>query len=613
MANIHTRAFITLMIISIITLGKVNHTDTGNSLLTHSYNSSHTKMEGVLSQTLGEELIFNYTDSFSESTSLFSINDLNLTSYNELTINFIIDGDQSSKSGIAVRFDIGPTQVDFLIEKSHQHPTNYSLTQGFEVDIPTVDDFNVTVSFAGQATYGHSGALIIFANSSISNLDVIELTETEQVLEVSPNYLLFEGNMVGMREINTSTAFSNSFNSSYMVDLTISFQANDFQSFNNELVLVLDAEEVCRSAFNENSLNEINFQFEADTGFTFLQLLFQVEVCSDVIEINNVTVTGKMVENILGGEIFHQFVWIDSIDETINLTSFKPVSGYNEQILNISLYTSFEGTTVLNGIDYDIYLGTDKIASGIIGVAKQNGEIQLIEIVTFTDSYQEDLLLKFSADNSGTGTITIFDSSTVTIREIAHIDTDQYIQYFEEETSFTTPVYGALVRDYVDIIFVENTSLPFQLEFLMQFSASDSRFQSIALSLYVDDIAVTTKSISEEGDVHIILDVELGEEFNEIKFVFTILGQGSTLTVENMRYMLKQGVNDSQNPLSPEEEFNIPFFKLPKNIFLGIFVLFDCWLVMGIMLRIYKGRKLRKTQQAENDEFILEIVQLSQE
>ena len=147
----------------------------------------------------------------------------------------------------------------------------------------------------------------------------------------------------------------------------------------------------------------------------------------------------------------------------------------------------------------------------------------------------------------------------------------------------------------------------------MELSASDSNFQSISLSLFVNDEAISTKSILDEGDVHLVFQVVLNEAFNEIRFSLSILGQGSTLTFENMRYLLKQGVNDSNNPLLPQNEFSIPFFKVPKNIFLGIFVLFDCWLVMGIMMRIYKGRKLRKKQQAENDEYILEIFQLTKE
>ncbi|MCE7742768.1 MAG: hypothetical protein GOP50_09965, partial [Candidatus Heimdallarchaeota archaeon] len=348
-------------------------------------------------------------------------------------------------------------------------------------------------------------------------------------------------------------------------------------------------------------------------GIVFLNLLFQIEVCSEVVEISNIGVSSKAIENTISGDIFHQFSWTDGIDETINLNTFKPSSEQDEHILNISLYCSFEGTIVLNGIDFDIYLGLSKIASGVISIAQQNGEIQLIETITYTDNYQIDLSITFSAGETGSGTVTLYNSSQIEIEDISHVNTEKYLKLLEEGVSFSTPTYGSLTKNYVDIVYIENTSLPFQLEFLMELSASTSGFQSIVLSVYADDSAITTKSISDVGDVHIFIDVELTEGYNEIKFVLNIIGQGSTVTFENMRYTLEQGINDTLNPLIPEDEFNIPFFKVPKNIFLGIFVLFDCWLVMGILLRIYKGRKLRKNQQTENDEFILEIVQLSQD
>ena len=613
MANIHKRTFIVLMLISIITLGKVNFTDFGTGLLAHSYNSSHTKQDGGLSQTLGEELIFNYTDFFSESSLHFSCNNLNLTSYNELTINFLVQGDQSSKSGISVVFDINSTQIDFLIEKIHQHSTVYTLSRGFVFNNPIVADFNISVTFAGQATYGNSGALIILSNSSFTNLDIVNLAETEQALVVSPDILLFEGNMVGLREISTSVAFNNSFNSSYMVDLTIDFLVNDFQSYTNEMVLIIDAEEIFRSAFFENQANVINLQFEVESGFTFIELIFQIEICSAVIEISGISIAGKVVENTIGGESYYQFSWIDGINEIINLNPLKPYSENNEKILNISLFSSFEGTTVLDGIDYNLFFGATKIGSGIIPIVKQNGDIQLIQIITFTNSYQEDLTLQFSAIETGSGVITIYNTSTIVIHDITHVNTEIYNKILEESTTFITPSYGSVTKNYIDIIYIENASLPFQLQFLMEISSSGTSFQNIALTIYVDGVAVTAKSISKEGDVHIVLDVDLSEEYNEVKFVLNILGQGSTITMENVRYILQQSINSSQNPLAPEDEFNIPFFKVPKNIFLGIFVLFDCWLVMGIMLRIYKGRKLRKKQQVENDEFILEIAQLTQD
>ncbi|MHA1200534.1 MAG: hypothetical protein ACTSQF_14535, partial [Candidatus Heimdallarchaeaceae archaeon] len=265
------------------------------------------------------------------------------------------------------------------------------------------------------------------------------------------------------------------------------------------------------------------------------------------------------------------------------------------------------------GIDFDIFLGLNKIASGVISIVQQNGEIQLIELITFTEHYQDDLTITFSAGESGSGIVTLYNSSMIEITDISHVNTEKYLKILESEISLSTPTYGSLSKNYIDIIFIENNSLPFQLEFLMELSASTSGFQSIVLSVYVDDSAVSTKSISDVGDVHVFLEVELSEGYNEIKFVLNIIGQGSTVTFENMRYTLNQGVNDTLNPLAPDDEFNIPFFKVPQNIFLGIFVLFDCWLVMGILLRIYKGRKLRKKHQTENDEFILEIVQLSQD
>ena len=611
--NIHKRTFIVLLLLSLITLGKVFHAELGTGLLSTRI-THHTTQDGVLSQTLAEELIFNYTDSFSESTLHFSCYNLNLTSYNELTLNFIIQGDQSSKAGIEVSFFIGSSQIDFLIEKIHQQPTTYSLTNGFTFDSPSLDDYDLTVTFAGQALYGDNGALIIFANSTFTNLELVELSETDQAFGVSPDTLLFEGNIMGLKGASAFTAFNNSFNSSFIFDLTVGFHVSDFESFTSELIILLNATEVGRSSFTENFFNEINFQFEIASGINSIKLIFQVEVCSDIIEINSFDVFGKAVENTLSSDIFHQFSWTDGIDETIDLSNFKPVSLENEFKLNISLFGSFDGTLVIEGIDYELFSGTEKIASGSVGISDQDGEIQLISILSYTDSYQDELLLKFSSDSSGSGIITIYNSTSIEIEEISHINTLKYIKYLETETTFATPEYGAITKRYTDVVYIENSSLPFQLEYLMILSSPDTSFQSIALTIKINGVSTISKSIMDLGDVHVVEELTLSEGFNQIDFSLSILGRGSTLTIENMRYTLEQGYNDTNNPLLPDNEgLDIPFFQLPKNIFLGVFVLFDVWLVMGIMLRIYKGRKVRKKTQVENDEYILEIIQLTQE
>ena len=613
MANIHKRTFIVLMIISIITFGKVNYTGLSSCLLTHSYNSSHTQQEGVLSQVMGEDLIFNYIDSFSESTFHFSWLNLNLTYYNKLTINFMIEGDKSSKAGILVSFLINTTIIDFLIEKVHQHSYVYTLERGFYYAFPSVADIDISVTCQGQATYGNSGSLILFANSSISSLTLVDLSENDQSLVVSPNNLLFEGNMVGLKEISAYTAFNNIYNNSYIIDLLISFQSSDFQSFTNEISILYNSVEIDRKSFEENTLNTIDFQFEIPNGITFLEILFSIEVSSDIIEIDDIDCNSKVIENTYSSYKLYTFNWINSIDETVNLNVLKPESSVNEHIVNISLYCNFEGTIVLNGINYEIYFGLQEILSGKITVSQQNGEIHLITLYGYTSNYQDDLKIKFNANASGSGIVTIFNNSYIKIQGITHLNAEKYLKLLEESISFDTPSYGSITKNYFDVVFIDNSSLTYTLEFLMEFSVSDISFQSISLSIYKDDTVVTTKSITNEGDVHFILDIQLHENYNEIRFNLNILGQGATITFENMRYSLLQNTNESNNPLIPNDDFNIPFFKVPKNIFLGIFVLFDCWLVMGIMLRIYRGRKLRKKQQAENDEYILEIAQLSQE
>ena len=183
---------------------------------------------------------------------------------------------------------------------------------------------------------------------------------------------------------------------------------------------------------------------------------------------------------------------------------------------------------------------------------------------------------------------------------------------FEESLVFETPSYGSIALLFYDVIFIENASVEYRNDFLMEFSVSDYNFDSITLTCYVNDIATYTKTFRNPGDVHVSEEITYTEGINELDYILIILGGGSDITIENMRYSLQQ-ITGSENGVLPTGGIDIPFFQLPKNFFLGVFVLFDCWLVMGIMLRIYKGRKLRKSRQTENDEFILEIAQMSQD
>jgi len=612
MANIRYRTFIILAVISISSLGyNTNHGHLRSSLLTHSYNSSHTQ-EGVLSQYLGEDLVFDYTDSFTESTFQLSLINLNLTSHSELNISFLVEGDSSTSAGISITFNFDTTAVNLIVERYFQDNQVHSLTQGFFVCEPVVKDFNVNVTISGEAGFGKSGSITVYATSFISNIPLINLSEDFKILPVTPDNLLFEGKMFGIKEVTVLTVISNLFNDSYNLEINLDFLVNDFQSFTKEVILTSNSTELARSNFADNQINNLNFQLDIEQGYSPLYITFHVEISSDLIEISNIQLSAKIIQITTNKDIFYETNWIDGIDENIDISFFKPQSALSEQVLNISFFSSFEGSIIYSGIGFEIIQGSTLLAYGTISTNKQNGEIQLIIIETYTLNYQDDLYISLQADASGSGTIRIYNSTTIEIRDILHVDTEIHQMQFEDSLVFETPSYGSIALMFYDVIFIENASVEYRNDFLMEFSVSDYNFDSITLTCYVNDIATYTKTFRDPGDVHVTEEITFTEEINELNYILIILGGGSDITIENMRYTLQQ-ITGSGNSVFPTGGIDIPFFQLPKNIFLGAFVLFDCWLVMGIMLRIYKGRKLRKSRQTENDEFILEIAQMSQD
>ena len=119
--------------------------DTSNALLPSVNNSSHTG--GVLSSEISEELSFNYTDSFSESTLSTHISNLTLGHFNELVLYFVVDGDQSTKSGITVIFSYNNIEVEFKIERLYQDGTIQQLNRAFYSDMELEGDYNFSVYY----------------------------------------------------------------------------------------------------------------------------------------------------------------------------------------------------------------------------------------------------------------------------------------------------------------------------------------------------------------------------------------------------------------------------------------------------------------------------------
>ncbi|MFW9853302.1 MAG: hypothetical protein ACFFDS_10175, partial [Candidatus Thorarchaeota archaeon] len=116
MAYKSTSYLIILIMISCITLEHTQLVDSSTDLLNVT-NSSHKHTRGVLSSTLGLNLMYEYNETTQESTFQLSLADVSLSFFNELELIFKVDGDQSTKSGISIIFDFNFTQVSYIIER----------------------------------------------------------------------------------------------------------------------------------------------------------------------------------------------------------------------------------------------------------------------------------------------------------------------------------------------------------------------------------------------------------------------------------------------------------------------------------------------------------------
>jgi hypothetical protein len=573
--------------------------------------SSHT---WALSQTLNQKISYEFNDSSVESVQQFLLTNLTLSTLNVLNLSFIVEGDKSTSAGIAISFQFQGINVDFVIERISQDNTNRSISKSFFSDHVYNGDTNITVIFSAQAAVGKSGTIRIFSNSEIENLPLITLDESDQGIPLLPADFMFEGEMLGTAEYEVLTVFNCSDNITHSLELSVNFTTLDFSSFVEELSVSINSQVQDTTTIEPNQDNNLVFTLSLDEGINILTLKFHIEISIDIIQISNLKLAGKLVSNITpDNQVFQEINWENVIDSTIDISSFRPISIQSANVLNFRLIFSFEGTKIYSGIEFEITQNSISLETGIITASKQSSSQQSIEFSTYTENYNSDLFLHLSATKSGSGTIFLYNVSSISISEIISFNQETYEKQLVSETVISTPVIGAISESFYDVIYLEDSAVYYSCNFSM-FISSDINFDSITITVKSGNSIAFTKSIRDTGQVEITGDINLYNGYNELRFVITILGQGATVTFQQIEYTIftpiEAGTPNSENPTDP---LNIPFFKAPENIIVGVFVLFNCWILMGIFLRIYRGRKNRKRYQTENDEYVLEIAQLTQD
>ncbi len=495
--------------------------------LPDSTDSSH---NWALSQTLNQEISYEFNDSSVESVQQFLLTNLTLSTLNVLNLSFVVEGDKSTSAGIAISIQFQDINVDFVIERISQDNTNHSISKSFFFDHVYNGDTNITVVFSAQAAVGKSGTIRIFSNSEIENLPLITLDESVQEIPLLPADFMFEGEMLGTAEYEVLTVFNCSDNITYSLELSINFTTSDFSSFVEELSVSINSQVQDTTTIEPNQDNNLVFTLSLDEGINILTLKFHIEISIDIIQISNLKLAGKLVPKITpDNQVFQEINWENVIDSTIDISSFRPISIQSANVLNFRLVFSFEGTKIYSGIDYEITQNSISLETGIISASKQSSSQQSIEFSTYTENYNSDLFLHLSATNSGSGTIFLYNVSSISISEIVNFDQETYEKQLVPETVISTPVIGAISESFYDVIYLEESAVYYSCNFLMVIS-SDINFDSITITVKSGSNIAFTKTIKETGQVEITGDINLYNGYNELRFVITILGQGATVT-----------------------------------------------------------------------------------
>ncbi|MCG3222508.1 MAG: hypothetical protein H7641_14095 [Candidatus Heimdallarchaeota archaeon] len=596
--------------VTCITLDNVTWVGSGLHLLNSTPYSSHTS--GELSGTLGDNITFEFNETFNESSLNLSLDITSINRFCEIHLFFLVEGDKSLKSDLIVEFEFETETLEFMIESHMQDTFEHELIQGFSLANEINSNLNLTLNFQGQASYGLSGSITVLAHTAFVNLPIPVITETQQSFEITPESMSFDGEILGVKRVYALSVLNNSFDIDYILLLHLSFITNDFFSLKRELRVVVNSEEQEFLNFDADRENSIELELNLDTGINVIIFDFRIEMSIDFIEISNLAIDGYAVEDTSNEEVYHEIVWNDEINESLSLSPFKPSLSIAEQILNISICISFEGTKIFDGIGFTVFQGLVQLTSGTIKSVAQTNEKSFLDIHTFTYNYLDEIMIEFNAQAEGAGVIYIYNTTTINTRAISHINKQTYQITFEEFIEIETPIIGSVNKEYYDVIFIENNTLGFRTNLSLTLSSQDSNFGGLNIYFIVNNELTFSKSIADLGSEEFSEQIVLVEGYNEIKIIFSISGNGAIVRLEDIKFSLYQ--SDEDTPFEQNQEFtDIPLFKSPKTILVGIFVLFDCWLIMGIILRIYRGRKFSKKQQTENDEFILEIAQISQD
>ena len=549
------------------------------SLFTH----TNITNQNILSSSSFPEIVFNYNSTYTKQTFTVELQ-LELDSFNILTMFFLTSGYKTNSEGIKVTFIIEQTEIIFTIERLFQDSLSHNLTQLFSFPEAFVGKKNITVICEAQTSYFYqSGTLQITAQTTIEKILPQILTETPSSLPIFPDWIRFKGSTVSTIRKSVTTVFNNSHDFDKL-NFSLSFLTNNFSAYKQYFEIEINNLIVNTRNFEENQQISESFLSDINSGINLLKIYFSVEMCIDEIQLSNIrlTINGINNQNILPDNVFDWYEWENNdFEYSFDLSALKPQVSYQEKIVEIQIDYGCIGSIVLPSISYSINDGTESVDSGDITESYQVNVPQTITTkFTSTDSNQ---LFTFRIQGSavGLGYFYILNTSFITIEVLPEFQENNTLERgMQETTNYVTPLSNPLVLTFRDFFRStlnyqkSNISLSFSL--INEFGSS---IRQIHVLMKFDFTIIFDKQISFEKLIELQELRTLYSQVYQVTIILTLYGDGDIITLNDLKYSLFSSSNSENNsdPISfPENPASEPI-NPSKSLMLieyGIILLF---------------------------------------
>ena len=382
------------------------------------------------SSLLSQPLIFNYTSPLSTQEFNIFLPFLELNFLNSITLFFDTSGSMAIGEGISVSFISNFFEIEFIIERLYQDGSLYNLSQAFTCLDTYSGPLNLTIICEGQtSTYFQTGCLTIYSSTEISPVEIPHLNDTVSFLPSIPSCLDFSGSMVILEKRSTNTAFYCS-SDVEKINLTLSFITNDFSAFERYYEIRRNSIFILAEDLSPEETTVKSFLIPVSEGLNVIDIDFFVGKCMDIIRISEIEIIACSFsfDNLLPENIYDWCVSENQIlDHVFDLSSFKPSNTEQEQILDIGLCYGYYG--LFNSpIIYELYSGKKKISSGAIDTTLFSKTDQLLELTTYTTTYDETLTLLVNGETDDIGIFYLLDTCTIEIDTIPHLSENQSLE-----------------------------------------------------------------------------------------------------------------------------------------------------------------------------------------